>query len=123
MTRFVSPIFWVAGLRLPICFLSDGARLASPATLSPDSYYDRLPPDANLAQDDQDDFAQGELVLTVQGFVADPFGRRVRRRYKAALRGSLGFTAFSSSVAALGSADTRHQQQASQSEDTCKEDC
>jgi hypothetical protein len=31
---------------------------------------------------------QGELVLTVQGFVADPFGRRVRRRYKAALRGS-----------------------------------
>jgi hypothetical protein len=40
---------------------------------------------------------------TLQGFVADPFGRKVRRRYKAALRGSLGFTAFSSSVAALGS--------------------
>jgi hypothetical protein len=77
----------------------DAAGIAGP--LSPDRYYDRLPSlAANLAQDG---FTQGELVLTVQGFVADPSGRKVRPRYKAALRGSVGFTAFSSSVAALGS--------------------
>jgi hypothetical protein len=39
----------------------DAAGIAGP--LSPDRYYDRLP---------QDEFTQGALGLTVQGFVADP---------------------------------------------------
>jgi hypothetical protein len=52
--------------------------MASPFALSPDRYYDRLPPSANLAQDD---FAQGELGLVVQGLVADLSRLKVRRRY------------------------------------------
>jgi len=84
-------------------------RAPVPIRCGPGGEYLQLPdPQINTRFEDSVSAARQDPE-PFKGFVADPFGRKVRRRYKAALRGSLGFTAFSSSVAALCShAIARH---------------